>query len=114
MLPIIGGLQGLAEALNPQQKKMPKPTHRVIGTITVPHIKGCLVGVPGARGLIRRHGIQKAMELYPKLQTAPVLEVQVKILQKIDRRKYTGAKLRELRAMYGVGSRPKTKGENHG
>jgi hypothetical protein len=114
MQPLIGGLQGLAEALSPVKKKLPKPTHRVIGTITVPHIRGCLVGVPNARGLIRRHGIQKAMELYPRLQTAPVLEVQVKIMQVIDRRKYTGAKLRELRAMYGVGVRPKTKGENHG
>lgn len=103
----MGMLNKLAEAINGKPKNQPKPKYRAVSVYYKPHVFGAAVGVPNARGLIRKHGHMKAMELEPRLANAPVREVEVKVMERIDYSKYTGSKLREIRARNGVGRPPR-------
>ena len=76
------------------------------GSRKVPHIFGCGVGVYKARQYVRKHGLSTAMRLNPKLEGAKLVEVPITICREINRSKWDGADLREIRARNGVGRPP--------
>lgn len=87
--------------------KVPRPRLRMTGHNTVPHFYGCQSQFPQARKLIRKHGVTKAMALYPALKGVKVIEVPIYRVEWMDTNKYSGADLREIRARNGVGRPPR-------
>lgn len=101
---------GLAKALEHMKEagvSSPTRSGYVVESIEkVPHFYGCAVGIARARKEIRRLGPAKAAEM-EHLKGVRVEMVEVKRLRYVDRSKYTGAKLREIRRRKGVGRPPK-------
>jgi len=87
------------------QKKGPRPKYMVVGKESVPHFYGG--HIRRARKQIRALGPEKAAAA-PRLAHVKVVMVEVRHVREIDRSKYTGARLRKLRAKHGIGKRPKT------
>jgi len=84
----------------------PRPRLWATGEGTVPHFYGCQCRFPQCRKLIRKHGIPKAMALFPRLENVKVIDVPIRRVERIDQNRYTGSELREIRARNGVGRPP--------
>lgn len=89
------------------QQRAKRPDLLATGRGTVPHIYGCGAGVYRARQYVRKYGLSRAMARNPKLEMAKVVEVRFTVCREINRSKWDGADLREIRARNGVGRPPR-------
>lgn len=104
--PMAGVLPSEPKTVQVRPNTVPRPRLRATGGSTVPHFYGCQCRFPQARKLIRKHGIQKAMALFPRLENVKVIDVPIRRVERIDQNRYTGSDLREIRARNGVGRPP--------
>lgn len=88
---------GMALAVKPERRI--KPKYMVVSktthvTFNTAHLKN------GAslRRLVKKYGPHKALEMAPELANATVNEVPCVVLRRIDYSRYTGEKLRKIRA----------------
>ena len=88
------------------QQRAKRPDLLATGQRTVPHFYGCCAGVYRARQYVRKHGVSKAIAFNPKVEGVKVIEVPITICREINRSKWDGADLREIRARNGVGRPP--------
>lgn len=88
------------------QQRARSPDLLKTGDGTVAHIFGCGVGIYRARQHVRKHGVDRAMELFPRLRGAKLVKVPFSVCREISRSKWDGADLREIRARNGVGRPP--------
>lgn len=89
------------------QQRAKRPDLLATGRGTEPHIYGCGAGVYRARQYVRKYGLSRAMARNPKLEMAKVVEVPFTVCREINRSKWDGADLREIRARNGVGRPPR-------